>query len=150
MARMFLSIIIGMITFSSSVYPAGEHRTLSLEEAKKLVLEALPRKARSLPKLSLEGGLDSAYPGFYIFSAMWAGPPDGSVVIGSYAVDSSTGDVFDPASECTEISTPALRKLQEKLRSRIGLSDSAYQKIKGRGPMCNLGEGRGAERTPAP
>lgn len=112
------------------------HRRVSVGEAKNLVLEALPRKARHLPSLSLEGGLDPAYPGFYVISVMWAGAPDGSVVYGNYAVDASTGDVFDAVSECTEISTPSLRKLQAEIRSRIGLSDSEYHKIKSEGPLC--------------
>lgn len=56
-------------------------------------------------------------------------------VIGNYAVDSSTGDVWS-ATECEEESTPELRKLQANVRLRIGLSDSEYHKIKRKGPVC--------------
>lgn len=118
--------------------PAGgvQRRKVSATDARQLVWEALPSHAQHLPKLSIEGGQDSAYPGFFVFSVMWAGTPNGSVMYGSYAVDESTGDVFDPVSECVEISTPALRKLQTRIRSRIGLSESDYRTLKGNGPMC--------------
>jgi hypothetical protein len=132
-----LSIVLGLSLLSALAWSANRHRSVSLEEAKKLVFEALPKKARRLPSLSLEGrGLSSAYPGFYVISVMWAGPPNGSSVYGNYAVDSSTGDVFDAVSECAEISTPSLRQLQASIRSRIGLSESEYHKIKSKGPLC--------------
>lgn len=115
----------------------GVHRRkVSVQEARQLVWQALSSKAKHLPEVSLDGGSDSNYRGFYVFSVMWAGAPNGSAVYGSYAVDEFTGDVFDAVSECDEISTPALRTLQARIRSRIGLSDSAYRKIKGNGPLC--------------
>jgi hypothetical protein len=133
-----LSIMLGLSLLTGLACSANRHRSVSVEEAKNLVFEALPKKARHLPSLSLEGGLDPAYPGFYVISVMWAGAPNGSCVYGNYAVDSSTGDVFDAVSECAEISTPSLRKLQAKIRSLIGLSDSEYHKIRSKGPLCRI------------
>ena len=115
----------------------AEHRSVSPQEAKALALEALPEDARHLPKLSLEGGdLGRTYPGFYVFSIIWAATPNGSAMYGSYAVDASTGDVFDAVSECTEISSPSLRKLQSKIRSQIHLSEAEYRKLRSKGPLC--------------
>ncbi len=131
-----MSIILGLSLLSGLACSANRHRSVSSEEAKKLVFEALPKKARRLPSLSLEGGLDRENPEFYFFSVMWAGAPNGSCVYGSYAVDASSGDVFDPVLECTEISTPSLRKLQAKIRSRIGLLAPEYHKFKTKGPLC--------------
>jgi hypothetical protein len=132
----WVSIALVATVASSLAYSADRRRSVSVEEAKTLVFEALPDKARRLPKLSVEGGLDPGYPGFYIFSVMWEGASNGSVVYGSYAVELSTGDVFDPMTECTEISTTGLGKLQAKVRARIGLSDAEYHKVKSKGPMC--------------
>jgi hypothetical protein len=58
------------------------------------------------------------------------------VVIGNYAVDPSTGDVWSATSSCDELSTHALRRLQTKIRARIGLSDAEYKRIKSKGPLC--------------
>lgn len=130
----FVVVIMVVSLVSSMVHSSNQRRKVSVDEAEKLVLEALPLKTRHLPKFGLE-----RYPeekGYYFFSAMWAGEPNGSVIIGHYAVDPSTGDVWSATEECKEESTPALRKLQAKVRLRIGLSDSEYHKIKRKGPLC--------------
>lgn len=105
------------------------------KEARKLVLAAMPASVKRLPKFGLEGGLDSRDPRFYLFTAYWEGAPNGSMVIGNYAVDTSTADVWNAPAACQEMSTPALRKLQKEVRSRLGLSQSQYQKVKRRCPL---------------
>jgi len=115
---------------------AQQPRTrVSVEEAKKLVLAALPSSAKQLPKFSLEGGQVPDSAGFYVFMAYWAGAPKGSTVIGHYAVDASTADVWNNVMACEELSTPALRELQVRVRSRIGLFDAEYRKRKRRCPL---------------
>jgi hypothetical protein len=111
-------------------------RTVSGDEARLLVLQALPSKTRQLPKFGLDQYQDPHFPQFYFFEATWAGVPNGSSVIGHYAVDSSTGDVWN-AIQCEKEDTRALRKLQERIRLQIGLSDSEYQKMKRQGPACS-------------
>jgi hypothetical protein len=88
-----------------------------------------------LPAFSLDQFQDKHFPEFYFFTAMWAGIPGGSAVIGHYAVDSSTGDVWS-ATVCEEESTVDLRALQARIRRRIGLSDLEYQKVRRKGPLC--------------
>jgi hypothetical protein len=135
MRNLYLSVIIVAILAPSIAHSANQPRVVSVDEAKNLVLEALPPKTRHLPKFGLDQYKDKYFPQFYFFSATWAGAPNGSSVIGNYAVDSSTGDVWS-ATECEEESTPELRKLQAKVRLRLGLSDSEYHKIKRKGPVC--------------
>ncbi len=132
---LFFAAVFGSIVFNTA-QPANQPLTVSMEEAKELVFKALPLKMRRLPKFSLDGGLDSDHPGFYFIAAMWEGFPNGSAVIGHYAVDASTGDVFSATVSCDEMSNHAIRKLQAKIRKRIGLSDAEYHKIKGKGPLC--------------
>ena len=112
-----------------------EFRDIAPDEARQLVLAALPSRTKRLPKFELEGGLDSHDPRFYFFEAYWAGAPNGSMVIGNYAVDASTADVWNAPAACDELSTPALRKLQKQVRSRIGLSPTEYRKKKRRCPL---------------
>jgi hypothetical protein len=123
---------LALSTFSA----ADGRRTISAEEARHLVLEALPLKTRQLPKFGLDQYQDPHFPQFYFFTATWAGPPNGSAVVGNYAVDSSTGDVWS-AIQCEKEDSPALRKLQKEIRLQIGLSDFDYQKMKRQGPVCS-------------
>jgi hypothetical protein len=122
---------------SSMVYSSTPRRLVSVDEAKDLVAAALPLTTRHLPKFGVDGQDDPEFPQFYFLSAMWAGAPDGSAVIGHYYVDKSTGDVWSATAECEQESTPELRKLQGKIRLRIGLSGSEYHKIKRKGPFCS-------------
>ena len=114
---------------------ASISHTVTADEAKSLILAALPSKAKYLPKFGLDGGIDQRSPRFYVFSADWDNP-GGSVVYGHYAVDTLTGDVWDAVMSCDELSTPALRRLQARVRSRIGLAGAKYKRIKSKGPLC--------------
>jgi hypothetical protein len=132
-----VSVIIFVTLVSNIVHSSTPPRAVSRDEAMDLVSAALPLETRRLPGFALDAGEGSAFPHFYTVSVTWAGPPyGGSVVIGFYFVDTSTGDVWNAVAECEELSTPALRKLQAKVRLRIGLSDSEYRKIKKKGPRC--------------
>jgi hypothetical protein len=136
MKRSYSALVIAVLSLvTSGADAAGAPRVVSVREAEKLILEALPLQTRQLPSFSLERGTDDR--GYYFFFAVWAGVPNGSTMIGGYAVDSATGDVFDAVSDCNELSTPALRKLQAQIRRRIGLSDAKYNKIKQKGPLCS-------------
>jgi hypothetical protein len=110
-------------------------RLVTADEARNLVMAAISSSAKRLPKFGLEGGLDSHDQRFYVFMAYWAGAPNGSMVIGHYAVDTSTADVWNAVMACQELSNPALRKLQKQVRSRLGLSEAQYQKVKRRCPL---------------
>jgi hypothetical protein len=121
------------------VRAANGPRPLTADEARGLVLEALPSKSRHLPGFGLDQYQDQNSPQFYFFTATRAGTAGGSAVIGNYAVDSLTGDVWSATTECEEEKAPTLRKLQAKIRLRIGLSDSDYHqlRIKRKGPLCS-------------
>ena len=133
---LIVSVIMAASLVMSIVRSEDRPRRLTVYEARNLVLAALPSKTTHLPKFGVDQYQDKNLPRFYFFEALWEGAPNGSAVIGHYAVDSSTGDVFSAITTCDEKSTPALRKLQAKVRLRIGLSDSEYHKIKTKGPLC--------------
>jgi hypothetical protein len=116
--------------------PVRRPDNVSIAEAKSLVEAAMPAKLKRLPKFELEEFKDSDRPRFYFLTATWEGLPNGSVVIGSYAVDQRTGDVWDAVTSCDELSTPPLRRLQAKTRLRIRLSAAEYKRIKSKGPLC--------------
>ena len=111
-------------------------RSVSLEQATALVVAALPTKTKQLPEFGIEQFGEDQHSQFYFLTAYWQGAPNGSMIIGNYAVDPSTGDVWDAVMECSELNTRALRKLQKRIRREIGLSDSEYKKIKSKGLLC--------------
>ena len=52
-----------------------------------------------------------------------------------HSVDPNTGDVWS-ADVCEEYKTQPLRKLQQTIRKRIGLTDGEYKTLRKPGPMC--------------
>jgi hypothetical protein len=126
-----------VILFVLSIVCLAQHAkpSVSLEEAKKLVNAGLPPRTRHLPKFGLEEGRDPNCPQFYFFTAYWAGAPNGSMVIGNYAVDKLTADVWNAPAACDELNSPELRKLQAQVRSRMGLTDTGYRNTKRRCPL---------------
>ena len=69
------------------------------------------------------------YPGFQFFQP---DPPNGVI---HYAVDLRTGEVWD-APTCEKLTSPSLKKLQNAVRDRIGLTADEYRKIGRPGPFC--------------
>jgi hypothetical protein len=73
---------------------------------------------------------------FLFFTVTRAGPPNASVVVGNYAVDPHTGDVFSATLGCDEEKSKNLRALQTRIRAILRLSRSKYQRLKTKGPLC--------------
>jgi len=119
-------------TVVQSAY-ATDH-VITVGQAKKLVILALSKEQRQLPKLGTES--DDNRSRFWYFTVTWQGVPHGSVVVGSYAVDSLTGDVFSGAASCSEINDEALRAFQLQLRSKLHLAKTDYLRLKTDGPLC--------------
>ncbi len=136
MKNTFFAAIIITLLMPAIAQSGDRPKTISVDEAEKLVLATIPSKTRHLPKFGLDQYQDPNSKDYYFFVALWQGAPNGSAVIGHYAVDPSTGDVWGATAECDKKGTPALRKLQAKIRAQLGLSNIEYQKIKKKGPLC--------------
>jgi hypothetical protein len=112
-----------------SVYSEKKPRDVTLEEAHELVTAFLKDRA--------EGGygLDEYevkdHPGFQFFQAV-PDPPSGRI---HYAVDLRTGEVWDSAP-CERLTSPSLRKLQNAIRGRIGLTAAEHRQIGRLRPFC--------------
>ena len=134
MRTLYKSLAIAML---ASGQLKAEQRRLSVAQEKQLVTAAIPAKLKRLPAFQIDDVYhDPNSQRFDFFQALWTGLPNGSVVVGSYAVDPATGDVFDAVSSCNELSTASLRKLQVRIRLQLGLTNSRYHKIKTKGPLC--------------
>ncbi len=113
-------------------------RPITVSEASELVRALLkPDGWTKLPRFVLYQALfDAEFKDFYFIHAESGKPP---VAIGHYAVERSTGEVWDWV-RCGEFNSPALNEAQRELHKRIGLSDAEYLKIRKPGPFCEPGE----------
>ena len=111
-------------------------RKITADQARALVLASLNPEQRRLPSLGADPYKDPNTSKFLFFTVSWAGTPNGSVVVGNYAVDAHTGDVFSATVGCEEEKNKNLRALQTRIRASLHLSQSEYQRLKTKGPLC--------------
>lgn len=106
------------------------------DQAEALVMASLTAQQRQLPKVEVDPDESPRSSRFLFFTVTWEGTPDGSVVVGNYAVDSYTGDVFSATRECYEERNKTLEALQAQVRATLHLAQLRYQQIKTSGPLC--------------
>lgn len=117
---------------------SAAQRPITVNEAQELVRVLLkPDGWTKLRGFVLYQALfDAEFQDFYFIHAEWGKPP---VAIGHYAVERSTGEVWDWV-RCGKFNSPSLTAAQQTLRKRIGLTDSDYQHIRKSGPFCEPNE----------
>lgn len=109
----------------------GEKR-IDRSEAEQLALEVL---RPSLGAVSLESCALSKYsPEMYCFTAVWPNPK-GSPIVGYYAVNPRTADVWN-ARSCEHITSPSLERKQEALRKRFKYSRQEFKRLELLKPLC--------------
>lgn len=127
-----------IVIFCCFGFAASAHvGQISESQARILVLTSLDQQQRRLPKLEAVADGASSSSRFSFFTVVWAGDKSGSVVVGNYAVDLMTGDVFSATRECYEENNKRLKILQTKFRRLIHLPISRYRKVKTNGPLCD-------------
>ena len=118
------------------VMSQGREARLSGAQMRSIAIVAVRAKepaALRLPKFELLR--EDNHAGYAWFEAV--ADTQGSVHQGFVVVDPRTGDAWDGVTECGDITSPELGRLQRKLRSEIGLSHGAYSKVRRRGPLCD-------------
>jgi hypothetical protein len=116
----------------------ADRRTITVSEASELVHALLkPDGWTKLRGFVLYQALfDAEFQDFYFIHAEWGKPP---AAIGHYAVERSTGEVWDWV-RCGQFTSPSLTEAQQALRKRIGLTDSDLQQVRKQGPFCEPNE----------
>ena len=113
-----------------SAYSGRKRRDVTLEEAHELVKAF--QKDHGEGGYALEKYQDTEYPEFEFFQAV----PDPQRSRLHYAVDLKTAEVWD-AIHCENLTSPSLKKLQNAIRTRIGLTADEFRKLRRRGPRCD-------------
>ena len=137
MIRVRAAVIV-IAALLSATGRSAPRRAISVAEAQELVRALLkPDGWTKLRGFVLYQALfDAEFQDFYFIHAESGTPP---VAIGHYAVERSTGDVWDWV-RCGQFTSPSLSEAQQALRRRIGLTDSEYRQIRKSGPFCEPNE----------
>ena len=136
MSKRLLGLLIIAFSVSSACATGASPNKIDLAQAKALVMASLTTKERRLPSLAVDPDDDPSSKFFFV-SVTWAGTPNGSVVVGNYAVDPYTGDVFSATMACHEEKNKRLDALQRQVRATLHLTQAEYQKLKTKGPLCD-------------
>ena len=109
-------------------------RHLTQQDASVLVYKSLEETTSwtRLPRFGLDPYTDPYFPDFFFFEVSYDNPV-GSVVLGHYAVNPITGDVWE-AIGCKRLRAKSVRPLQAQFRARSGLSKELLAKQRGRAP----------------
>jgi hypothetical protein len=116
-------------------------RPLTVNEASELVRALLkPDGWTRLRGFVLYQALfDAEFQDFYFIHAEWDSPSGRHAAIGHFAVERTTGEVWDWV-KCGRFTSPSLTEAQQALRKRVGLTDSEYQQLRKAGPFCEPNE----------
>jgi hypothetical protein len=131
-----ISVLIS-VSLCATTARAVEPPQVTEVQAKALVMASLTARQRRLPNLEVEPDPGPNSSKFLFFNVTWEGTPKGSVVVGNYAVDPHTGDVFSASAACDEEDNKRLRALQAQVRATLHLSRSEYEQLKTKGPLCD-------------
>jgi len=138
--RLRLAVLLIVATLCAPLHSAPR-RPITVAEAQELVRALLrPDGWTKLRGFVLYQALfDAEFQGFYFIHAEWDSPKGRHAAIGHFAVERTTGEVWDWV-KCGRFTSPSLTAAQQTLRKRIGLSDSDYQQIQKPGPFCEPNE----------
>lgn len=112
---------------------AASPTVLSERQMRELATAGVRAKAPDALKHDI--GFERTNRSGYAWFEGWINVGEGNA--GFYVIDPRTGDMWDGVSECGEITSPEIRRLQRRYRLQLGISASAYRRIKRRGPMCD-------------
>ena len=112
-----------------------KQRIITVEDGRHLVYRSLQAEGFTHLHLAVDYYNVASLPGFYFFEVRYGTNPNGSSTVGHYAVEETTGEVWD-AVTCAHYTSATLRKMQEDLRQRIRLTDDDRRLVQKHGPFC--------------
>lgn len=127
--KWFLALNLAIFLSLPTAARSDRSRKLTEAEARKLARLALAPNARTLPNMrfdTFEGY--PGRPGFYWFEITASVPDDVSPILGHYAVNQATGDVWEVVG-CWKVTSSELTTLQRRIRKTISLSDQDLRRL---------------------
>ena len=117
------------------VLACAEPKFVSEQDARRLVRAALPTWALKAGPVYIRPWKSSPNADFFFFTAD-RDNPGGSGTVGHFAVERTTGDVWDGVV-CQEYKVEGLARLQVLIRKKLGLTETTYKNLKRQGPYCD-------------
>lgn len=130
MTTLFMGLVISVV-FTIDTQPSNV--SISFDEAQKLVEAAIYPNAS---KAELDKMDNDYQPDFIFFEAIDPNSQHGAHM-GTYAVNVSTGDVWNTAGACTLISSIKLDAMQKAIRAHSSLSSEQFDKLHAKRPECD-------------
>jgi hypothetical protein len=122
-----LIVMVSVITFASNRGWAQETEPfITLQEAHNLSVLTLTPRARRFPGMRFDSEKEPHPPEFYWFEVTANVPDNASPLLGYFAVNRVTGDVWNPV-ECKRLESPALARLQKQLRKKINIPEIDFR-----------------------
>lgn len=118
----FLTMLTLALSFATSTTCGNESvPSVSKELAHELALSTLMPSARHLPGMRFDREQGAHPEGFYWFEITAEVPAQESPLLGYFAVNMLTGDVWNPVP-CIKLTSVVIRDFQEQLRQKATLS----------------------------
>ncbi len=106
---------------------------VSEDLAHTLARSTLTVSARRLPGMRFDREKASHPDGFYWFEVTANVPDEASPLLGYFAVNKATGDVWNPV-QCRKLTSVAIRHFQEQLRLKRKISATEFRRLSGEAP----------------
>jgi hypothetical protein len=132
--RAIVAAVIATLVLGNAVAQT-KRRAITVQEGRQLVYRSLRVEGFIHQRLSVSYYKVPDFPAFQFFDVQYGTNPYGSSTVGAYAVEETTGEVWD-GIRCGHYTSPVLRKMQQQLRRRIGLTDEDRRRIQKPGPNC--------------
>lgn len=135
LSRYWITIVPLVAAFAPAVigweHSQNQSRRIEMAEASKLVYEGIKLHNPDATITNVANPYDRD---FMYFQGLWPNPV-GSPVIGNFAVNPWTGDVWDVGG-CDRVSLPSIRRQQEGIRKRFQITKKEYARLQAKKPLC--------------
>lgn len=130
---MNIATSIWLVIASCLSLAGGARRDLTEAEARGLVAIAVGKETAGLPQFGLDAYEDPAAAGFHVFEATAEHPRGGSPVIGQFAVNKATADVWR-LGICERVHSKILQEAQASLRKKLRITHDELQRMSAKAP----------------
>lgn len=142
MVRRFRAVQSAVLLAAAAMGFGEVYQRINVQSARELAYLAVKDHNLGVTLTEAPRPLD---PDFYYFGATWPNP-SGSPVIGYFAVNPWTGDVWD-ANGCTRYTSKELNVAQKAIRKRSRIEGQDYSRLRARRPLCIEHNARGDRRN---
>ena len=130
--RIFVQLITVIAGAGAMLLAGGERQRISVQEARRLVYEVVKLHNPGAAVSRMQNSYDREFLYFEVLTTN----PVASPVVGHYAVNPWTGDVWNPAL-CERLTLPSLKRMQERIRKRFKFAEQEYARLRAKKPLCS-------------